>query len=458
MFISNLDAIHKLAKSNEESSIFHFFTDLVNFTLARAQPSSFLSSAVSFSENTLLVQGSIFDLTAYSRFYLVSIGKAAQSMALWFLDHFPHTFSKIIISSPSTQNSSFSSLSSSLEFFHGGHPIPNNQSFAAANSVCSLLHSLEPNDFCIFLISGGGSSLFDYPDHQLSFLDYQQLISTVLKSGATIHEFNTLRKHFSKVKGGKLSLLSSATLLSLIISDVVGNEGSVIASGPTFPDFSSWKDCEDIFQKYDLYSKLPSIFSDILFQGLQGKVADSPSSSNLFSKTYNFIIGDNTKVLSLLQKKISTHYPCNLVDSSLTGESKDVGIRCFQETLERLKDLNSSFLCLLYGGETTVTLSSFSGKGGRVQELALSFLISSFPSTNVYICAFGTDGIDGNSPAAGAIAGPFCFRGKTIEEAQVALANHDSSCFFEDVGSTLLTGYTGTNVMDIVIILAKKND
>ena len=460
MFIQNSEDLLKLTRNDTEKEVMNVLLSSINDLLAFAQPSTIMSDSIVFDNNTLKVDGNSIDLSSYDNFYLISFGKASQTMSNWMIDNFPQSFLRIIIVSPDSPDKTHSRFASmpSCKCFTGGHPIPNEQSILAAEEVLKLLQTLTESDLCFFLISGGGSSLLESPDYNISLQEYQLLQKSLLSCGAPIHEINTIRKHFSKVKGGKLASVSNTNILSFIISDVIGSDPSFIASGPTVPDETTWRDCEAIFQKYNLFQSLPEVFGHLIGQGVNGLIKETPSDSSLFSTTNNYVIGDNVKLLDFIKKKLSLHYTVEILDYKISGEAKVIGDELAKAVVQRYskvktqrEDLSLSFL--LFGGETTVTLSPSAGVGGRNQELALSFILSSNALKSLFLASFGTDGIDGNSNAAGAIVGPFTFANEQIRnDASKSLSSNDANSFFKKHGGELITGHTGTNMMDIGII------
>ncbi|MCK5305292.1 MAG: DUF4147 domain-containing protein, partial [Candidatus Heimdallarchaeota archaeon] len=381
----------------------------------------------------------------------------SQTMSSWMMDNFPLSFSRIIIVSPEEIQSRFTSMPS-CQCFRGGHPIPNEQSVLAAEEVLKLLQTLTERDLCFFLISGGGSALLESPDFNISLQEYQLLQKGLLSCGAPIYEINMIRKHFSKVKGGKLAAVSNTNIMSLILSDVIGSDPSSIASGPTVPDETTWKDCETIFQRYNLFQSLPEVFGHLIGQGVNGIINETPSDPALFSNTYNYVIGNNIKLLDFIKEKLSLNYPVEILDYKISGEAKVIGDKLAKKAIQHYSTIQTlhrglSLSFLLFGGETTVTLSPSAGVGGRNQELALSFVLSSNAHESLFLASFGTDGIDGNSKAAGAIVGPFTLTNEQLKnDASKSLYSNDANSFLKKYGGELLTGYTGTNMMDIGII------
>lgn len=452
MYIENKAQLLSLARDSQEREILTRLLHLMEKALDFASPANFLSQSLTLNDTLLHVNNNTFDLSTYDTFHLIAIGKASQKMVEWVLSSLPINFDSVLISSPEEKTDYIQELDN-CDFFRAGHPLPNSESVAAAESALSLLSSLSKDDLCLLLISGGGSSLFDAPDHNLDFSDYSHVLKSLLSSGASIHSINTVRKHFSKIKGGKLAQATIATLLCLVISDVIGDDLSSIASGPTVPDLSTWEDCLAVFTRYNLHNSLPISVRSVLERGLAGQIIDTPSNKSVFCHTNTFIIGSNTDVLNRLQSYIERDYPCFIYDSQLKGEASRVGEELAVDLSSYAKYVGSSFL--LYGGETTVSLPSPSyGKGGRNQELALSFALSlKSVDYSIYLLAFGTDGIDGNSEAAGALVGPLTVDSTEKEDTALeSLNKHDSNTFFKHFGGEIVTGSTGTNVMDLGIL------
>ena len=455
MFVQNRDSLTSLARNPKEKEIITMLIDLVDTSLELAQPTQLLSSSISFEEEYIRLEDKKINISTYEKIFLIAIGKASQTMAEWFLRRFPIPSSRIIIVSPYEKND-FIKLHTNCIFYKAGHPVPDTASVEAAEYVLSLIQSLSSKDLCIFLTSGGGSSLFEIPNFNLALPDYVSLIEMLHQCGVTIDELNTIRKHFSKIKGGKLAIQTEANIISLIISDVISDNPSTIASGPTVPDNSTWENCFQIFKKYELYDNLPNEIITIIENGLKKKIPDTPSDEKLFLHVQNYIVGNNSRVLRCIRDELSKNYCVEILDYQIKGEAKEAGrilINVASRKFEERVNCKSSFCFIIFGGETTVRLSLQSGIGGRNQELALGFALQNQDKYPIYLAAFGTDGIDGNSSAAGAIVGPFTIMNQ--EEsiyASLELEKHNSNKFFESKGGEIITGYTGTNLMDIGII------
>ena len=456
MFIRNRSSLLSMSRNEAEHKIVSLLSELIEESLAIAQPCNLMSEHISFSNTEMAIKEEKVDLSKFDKYYLLAFGKASQTMSKWLLDNFPLYFSRIIIVSPNECTEHFESLPN-LSFFKAGHPTPNNESLEAAEYSLKFLRNLSSDDLCFVLISGGGSSLFESPDFNVSLEDYQSLIRLLLSSGASIHEINTIRKHFSKVKGGKLALETKARIITVIISDVIGNNPSIIASGPTAPDSSTWNDCKDILTKYNLQTQLPESIASTIKKGLNSDIEDTPINLSLFSHVSNFVIGDNYFVSSKLENKISNNHCVKILTHSLSGESsergKELAITSIKHFTDERVSCKSPYCFLLFSGETTVTIKTPAGLGGRNQELALSFALEITDKYPIYLASFGTDGIDGTSLAAGALVGPFTISDDVRKQKAItALSTHDSNSFFKENGGEIITNHTGTNLMDIGII------
>ena len=298
-----------------------------------------------------------------------------------------------------------------------------------------------------------------FPYDGLTLEDKQDTIKILLSCGATIHEINTIRKHISKIKGGRLAqAVYPATLITLMLSDVVGDDLDVIASGPTVPDSSSFYDCMNIFLKYSIIEKIPKNILNHIESGISGEIDDTPKPLDpVFEKTYNLIIGSNIESLTAAKKKAeSLGYNVILLSSMIEGETRFIAQVHGAIAREIIKTGNPLPLpaCILSGGETTVTISG-NGLGGRNQEFALSASLDISGKENIVILSGGTDGIDGPTDAAGAFSDTFTL--KRAKEMGLNpyrfLANNDSYHFFQKLGDLFITGPTNTNVMDLRIVL-----
>jgi hydroxypyruvate reductase len=339
----------------------------------------------------------------------------------------------------------------SFTVLEGGHPVPDERSLQAGEDVLKFVSSLNEDDTLVCLISGGGSALVTAPYVPLE--DLQTLTSLLLSSGARIDEINTLRRQLDRIKGGGLARATKARILSLILSDVIGNPLEAIASGPTVPDPTTKQDALDILKKYTLEQRVPeSILIRLQHDRLVSKHQKQEAE---FSKVENIIIGDNKLAAqAALEQAKQEGFQAEILTNELQGEAREVG-RDLAQRLRRESTRRAHPFCLIAGGETTVTIRG-KGKGGRNQELALSAVRELEGLQNVMLIALGTDGDDGPTDAAGAVVtGGTAHRAEALGlNAADSLARNDAYPFFDALGDLLKTGPTGTNVNDLVFLLA----
>ncbi len=398
-----------------------------------------------FHDSELAFPSESIDLSSFDHVCLVGFGKASIGMAEAVCDTTRITKGVVITNDPNA-----TITHEVIEIVVGGHPLPNDGSIRGTEKILTLLKTLTENDCVLVLISGGGSSLFCKP--RVPLPDLQQTIDLLIRSGATIEEVNTVRKHLSFVKGGQLAQQTKATMFSLIISDVIHDSISSIASGPTAPDPTTYRDTEEILRQYHLWETVPGTIRTVIGQGIRGDLPETLKEDEpVFKKVFNYIIANNEQACRAAVKKAEElGYDARLITTSLTGEAHTLG----RYLVDRVKSsLVQGHAAFVIGGEPTVTVQG-KGMGGRNQELVLGCL-EDIAGREMVLVSFATDGIDGNSPAAGAIAD-----GNSLERAKKKRMipsqfqqNNDSYRFFHALEDTLQTGLTGTNVMDIQIIL-----
>jgi hydroxypyruvate reductase len=401
--------------------------EILDSGLQAAMPESFLAKFV--ERNQLLVPK--INLSKFDKIYIVSVGKAADTMAKFVHSTINSDGGIVVI--PQTHTSVFSNKK--FRIICASHPIPNNSSIIAAKSIIQLLKNTKKEDLVIFLVSGGTSPLVCMPDG-ITLKQKQQLTQSLLKSGATIREINALRKHLSLVKGGKLLENLNCQAISYVMSDVLGDDLSSIASGLTYCDKTTFQDCLKIIRKYNLSSHLPKQIMRRLRLGAQGKIPETPKTP----KIQNIVIASNKDCISAMAKKAKKLGYKTKILQSLSG---DVSFAA-KKVLRNLPDKPKS--CLIFGGETTVKVKG-NGKGGRNQELVLQILKRA--KSECAIASIGTDGIDGNTKHAGAIS--YFAAKKTVIDRY--LKNNDSNSFFKKHGGLVMTGPTHTNLLDIGLIL-----
>jgi glycerate 2-kinase len=390
----------------------------------------------------------LYDLHSYSRVFVVSIGKAAHTMVNALELQAGDNFEGIVASSvrPNSQARGF-------RYFHGGHPTPNQESIRAAEAMLKSLSAQNASSLVIFMLSGGGSSIAEKPiDDEISLADLIETYRVLVHSGAPIAEINAIRKHLSAIKGGRLAQAAlPAQQVSILVSDVPDNTPDALASGPTMPDSTSVEDCYAIAAKHRLLEQFSASTRE-LFQ--RHALEETPKSDDpAFHRSRWWTVLSNSTLIESCEKEAERHGFTVEVDNSC--DDWDYA-RAADHLLERLAQLrkNSERVCLISGGEVTVKVTN-GGLGGRNQQFALA-CAQKIAGKNITVLSAGTDGIDGNSPAAGALVD-----GTTVERAKsrglepaVSLRSFEAYPFFDALGDTIMTGPTGNNLRDLRILLA----
>ena len=427
--------------------------DILEVALKAVTPEVLVHQHIRREDQYLRVQYRSFDLSAFHNTYVIGFGKASGHMAAALEPLLGDRLTSGIVVIPY----GYKGNCRTVKEWEAGHPIPDEEGLRATSEILTLVNQAETSDLVICLISGGGSTLLEQFPPQLPLAAMQTATRVMLESGITIQELNTIRKHLSLVKGGKLAAaIEPAHCLNLIISDVIGDPVNMIASGPTAPDASTVEDAWRIIDKYKLKKKLPAEVLQVLREDLAGNTikADHP----LFHQVQDVILGNNmTALIAAEQAARRLGYHPLILSSRIQGESRQAAkvIAAILQGIVTTGHPIRSPACILFGGETTVTVTG-SGKGGRNQEFVLSALIElRYLDHPFALLSCGSDGQDGPTDAAGAI-----ITEATWEKAQRArlhpatfLNNNDAYHFFEPIDGLIRTGPTGTNVMDIGIAL-----
>jgi glycerate 2-kinase len=423
--------------------------------LRAVDPGEAIRAHVRREGHQLHVADHSYDLREYDGLYLIGMGKAGAAMAaavealLGDRLRGGHVIVKYGHGGPVRH----------VTLHEADHPIPDEAGVRATRTLLDFVNGRGPRDLLICLISGGGSALSPAPVQGITLAEKQEVTRLLLACGATIHEVNALRKHISRIKGGQLARLASpATLITLVLSDVVGDALDVIASGPTVPDTSTFADCLDILRKYQLLDKVPTAIRRHLETGVSGAFPETPKpGDHAFGRAQTVIIGRNLQALEAAGRQATAlGYQPLILSSAIEGETRQVakvhaGIA--KEVLASGHPIAAP-ACILSGGETTVTLRG-QGKGGRNQEFALALALDIRNIPGIVALSGGTDGTDGPTDAAGAVVDWMtCARAERLGlQPRTALDNNDAYPFFECLSDLLLTGPTQTNVMDVRIML-----
>jgi hydroxypyruvate reductase len=421
---------------------------LFEHALAEASIDRAFQRHVECERGVLRVREDLYDLNSYIRTFVISIGKAAHTLVNALEMQAGSRFQGIVATSvePASQIKGF-------RYFRGGHPTPNEESIRAAQAMLKSLDGQDASSLVIFLLSGGGSSIAEKPiDDEIPLEDLVATYQVLVHSGAPIAEINAIRKHLSAIKGGRLaSAAAPAQQVSLLISDVPDSTPDALASGPSMPDSTSVEDCYAIAAKYGMLEQFPLSVGE-LFQ--RRALEETPKKDDLvFHRSRWWPILSNASLLEASQAEAQRQRFTVKVDSSCDDWDY---VRARDYLLDRLRELRrkSKRVCLISGGEVTVKVTD-GGTGGRNQQFALA-CAGKIAGENVTVLSAGTDGIDGNSSAAGAVVD-----GTTLERAkargldpQAHLAGFNAFPFFESLGDAVVTGPTGNNLRDLRILLA----
>jgi len=425
--------------------------------LQAVEPGAAVKNYCRIDDDRFFIGDRIYDLSRFNNVFVIGAGKASAPMAAALEDLIGKRITDGII------NVKYGHLAElkRVKLIEAGHPVPDESGERGSHAILNLASNAQKDDLVLCLMSGGGSALLPLPAEGLTLKDKQDTIKVLLACGATIHEINAIRKHTSMIKGGRLARATyPATLVALILSDVVGDNLDVIASGPTVPDSSTFMDCMEIFKKYNITAKLPANVVTHIESGIGGSVPETPQSGDpAFDRTHNQIVGSNFEAISAAKKEAETlGYNTLVLSSMIEGETRPVAHVHGAISREIIKSGHPIRppACILSGGETTVTITG-TGLGGRCQEFALAAALDISGNRNIVVLCGGTDGTDGPTDAAGAIVDS-----NTITRAMAMgldphhyLSNNDSYHFFETLGDLFITGPTNTNVMDLRIVLAR---
>jgi glycerate 2-kinase len=439
---------------------FNDLNKIICSSLESVDPEKSVKKALKRNNDLLLISETEISLTNIRNIKVIGVGKAVLPMALGISDILNEDITVGVLITKHFDPEIQSKLNKNIKVLLGSHPIPTNLSVVSTGMMLNLLKEGTANDLVIGLISGGGSALMTYPVKEIGLEGMQTVTSLLLKCGATIQEINTIRKHLDLVKGGGLlKCIHPANSIHLILSDVLGDPLSMIASGPTSADPTTYQDCLNIIKNYHIEDRADPKILTFLRDGALGLHEETLKDGNpLLKESKNFIIGSlSIAVNEAADQAKKLGYEVKILTTSLIGEAKvvgkDLGIKLRNVVAEREK--KSKPICLIAGGETTVTVTG-KGKGGRNQELALSAAQELDGMDNCALISFATDGEDGPTDAAGGIVtGSTINTGNKMDlNANEFLKNNNSYEYLDKAGGLIRTGPTGTNVNDIVLLFA----
>lgn len=431
--------------------------DCLEYAVDAVDPKKIVTQKLAYKGDVLLVGDRVFNLAKFNNVYVVGGGKAVGAMAEALEQVLGDRISEGTVNVPYGTSAS----TRIIQLWEARHPVPDEAGVEGTKMMLAIAEKAEADDLVICLLSGGGSSLMVYPREILSLEDKQQLTSVLLKSGATINEVNVVRKHLSAFKGGWLAKTAfPATVLNLILSDVVGDPLDVIASGPTVADSSTFGDAHMVLAKYALWNDVAESIKKIISNGEHGYIAETPKlNDDAFKKVYTVVVGNNRTASMAAHQYLKAHgINSILLSCTLEGEAKCIGaqLASIANEIQTSSNPTSKPAAVLIGGETIVKVTG-RGLGGRNQELVLAaaLKLQRRGDCAVVAASLGTDGVDGPTDAAGAIVDEATLKRAAVLglEGKYYLADNDSYHFFSHLQDLIFTGQTGTNVNDISLII-----
>jgi len=448
--LQNVNSTKEILRQMREDAL-----GIFNAALQAVDPAQAILDHCSREGDLLQLGSQRFDLAAIDRIVVIGSGKAAAAMAQAIETLVGERIAEGLICVKYGHGLPLKHIRS----IEAGHPLPDQEGVQAAGRILEMVERAGVNDLIIFLVSGGGSALLPLPVTGISLRDKQITTQTLLACGASIHEINALRKHLSAIKGGRLAQAASpATMMTLILSDVVGDDLDVIASGPAMPDSSTFQDCWDIIERYAIEDQLPENVLTHLKAGKAGSIPETPKKdTHDWRRIFHLIVANNFQAIrAAAQAARNKGYAPLILSSCIQGETREAaGIHgAIAREVAASGHPIPAPACILSGGETTVTLKG-TGKGGRNQEFALAAAQTIAGTVPMVLLSGGTDGTDGPTDAAGAIIDhTTAQRAANLGlDINTHLNHNDAYPFFQQLGDLLITGPTRTNVMDVRVML-----
>lgn len=424
--------------------------------VAAVMPERLVAAAVTMAGNRLRIGGTTYRLRPEQKVHVFGSGKGVAGMARGLLAILGNRAAGGVIVADRIPPEDLSPLRAAA----GSHPVPDESSVRGAELLLTELSGLRRDDFFIYLLSGGSSALIEKPLAGITIAEMQETTRLLLECGVPISRINTVRKHLSMVKGGRLGRCTEAAGAVLVISDVIGDDLSVIGSGPLYRDPTTFQECSAILDRCSKRDRLPAAVGSVIAAGVQGKIPETPKEESPAIRHH--LIGTNRTALEGARSRArQAGIDVHVLTSSLAGEAREAA-KVLVAIARNIAFTGEPFrppCCLLFGGETTVTVHG-AGRGGRNQELVLAALGELHDDDPILVLSGGTDGIDGNSTAAGAFADGLLLRDARRLGLSIAdfLDDNDANGFFRRAGGILETGPTGTNVMDITLLIIDKEE
>jgi glycerate 2-kinase len=413
------------------------FTDAVEASL----PKNFISEYCRLEKDMLYIGSDVYDLSKYKNLYVFGSGKAAFTMAQEMEKLLEEKIYKGLVVAPKTEEKL-----RFIELCEGSHPIPSEKSLDGAKKLLEMMQESTTDDLFIYLLSGGSSALIELPIEPIRLEEFQKSTQLMLHNALEIHEINVVRKHISQVKGGRLADVCSSRGIVLVLSDIIDDDLYSIGSAPLYADESTYYDAKEILQKKGIFHHMPQTVQDLINKGVDGGIQETPKTPK--ERIKHYLVASNSLALNAAALSAKRHgLSVKIVDEPMQGDVKEM----VAKILQSIKKFEEK--CILFGGECTVKVEG-SGQGGRNQH-AVALMLQEMYAQNLDICflSAGTDGIDGNSDAAGAVVSKEDFL--TIDEKKLSkhIINFDSYNYFRNSESLVIIGPSGTNVIDIAIII-----
>lgn len=456
VLIRNKNQLIENGQTKQDKTLREAVLSCIEAGIASVDPKSVLERSLVLEGDLLSIKNKTFNLRSFNNIFVLGAGKAsgamAESVERVLSDRITCGIVNILQGTRSRYHTE------KIDLVEASHPIPGESGVEGAQRIIDIASQAGEKDLIIFVLSGGGSALLPLPPPGVSLSEKQALTNALLKSGATINEINTVRKHLSSIKGGQLARAAyPATVIGLTISDVVGDPLDMIASGPAVPDSTTFHDAKNILVKYDLWEEVPESIGAYIEKGLKGLAKENPKPGDeIFQKVSTFIIGNNRIALEVIKNEATLRgFNAIILSTYVEGEARHVGtvLASIAKEESHFSEPVKRPAFLIAGGETTVKVVG-SGRGGRNQEIALSAAFGIQGLKGVVVASIGTDGVDGNSEAAGGI-----IDSNSLDRAlgcglepRGFLVNNDSASFFKAISDSILTGPTGTNVNDVMIV------
>ncbi len=416
-----------------------------NALIEQVKPQRLINEQCRYMDDILTVQETDIDLSTYKKIHLLGSGKAVVPMAEALRALLGERIESALLVGAYPE----SNVEDDTEYIKSSHPLPSQKSIEAATALRSKLLSLEEEEFFIYLLSGGNSALVELPESPITLEEFQTTTSLMLQGGMPIEEMNAVRKHLSRVKGGKLAQGTEAKGIVLVLSDVIGDDLHAIGSAPLYYDTTTFNDAIASLKAHALFEKIPKGVQQFLLEGREGVHVETPKSES--EKIRHFILGSNTHVLNKAKMLLENdNIPTTIADEPLQGDTQILA----KELVNLAETYRGERHCFIFGGEATVNVRG-EGRGGRNQHLALSVLQLLEGKNDITFLSAATDGIDGNSDAAGALIDTHSRVYALAHEIDPTfyLETFDSNAFFSKTGELLITGPTHNNLLDIVMIL-----